>query len=89
MAKYENGLPIVGQPRAKNAFAQVVILTDEMISGLREALANADAENKAEVCIAYNDKIALFTFESFLALIFPPESTGQVENPTNKTEIPV
>jgi len=84
MARFENGLPIVGQPRAQNAFAQVVILSDDIIKGLREALAQADAENKAEVCIAYNNQVALFTFESFLALIFPPESTGQAETIASK-----
>ena len=84
MARFENGLPIVGQPRAQYAFAQVVILSDDIIKGLREALAQVDAENKAEVCIAYNDQIALFTFESFLALIFPPESTGPAESVANK-----
>ena len=84
MAKYENGIPIVGQPKVKNAFGQAVILTDDFIAEVRKLLAQADAENKAEVCIAYNDQIALFTFESFLALVFPPESTGQAETIANK-----
>ena len=84
MAKYENGIPIVGQPKVKNAFGQAVILTDDFIAEVRKLLAQADAENKAEVCIAYNDQIALFTFESFLSVIFPPESTGPAESVANK-----
>ena len=84
MAKYENGIPIVGQPKAHNAFAQVMILSDDIIKNLRAALAGAHADNKAEVCIAYNDQVALFTFDSFLQMVFPPESTGQAETVANK-----
>ena len=84
MARFENGLPIVGQPKVKNAFGQAVILTDDFIAEVRKLLAQADAENKAEVCIAYNNQVALFTFESFLALVFPPESTGQAETIASK-----
>ena len=88
MARYENGIPILNQPKAPYAFGLCIPLDYETIAKLKEAVAAADAENKAEICIAYNQNLAFFTFESFLALIFPPESTGQAENPTN-TKAPV
>ena len=66
------GLPLVGQPQAKLAVGLQMAFNDEYVRQFREWVVTADAEQKAEVMILYNDQVAFLTFEAFRDLIFPP-----------------